>query len=147
MHPRTKEQLDKLTPEQRAKAEALMAKRRTPEARARQAEAVDAIEAEVAATGGITTADGALHRVRPVRPADVDLAPVGRALRERREAMMLTLDDVARSSGVERSALAKLERGANPNPTVGTLARVARALGGRVVVGFEPLRGTGGHHE
>jgi DNA-binding XRE family transcriptional regulator len=145
MHPRTKEQLDKLTPEQRAKAEALMVKHRTPEARARQAEAVDAIEAEVAATGGITTADGTLHRVRSVRPLDVDLAPVGRALRARREALGLSLDDAARSSGVERSALAKIERGANPNPTIGTLARVARALGGRVAIEFEPWRG--GHHE
>ena len=39
MHPRTREQLDAMTPERRAKAEALIAKHRTPEARARQAEA------------------------------------------------------------------------------------------------------------
>jgi DNA-binding XRE family transcriptional regulator len=145
MHPRTKEQLDRMTPEQRAKALALMAKHRTPEARAGQAEAVAALEAEVAATGGITTADGTLHRVWAVRPVDVDLAPVGRALRARREALGLSLDDAARSSGVERSALAKIERGANSNPTIGTLARVARALGGRVAIGFEP--GRDGPHE
>ena len=140
MHPRTREQLDAMTPERRAKAEALMAKHRTPEARARQSEAVEAIETEVEATGGITTAGGTLHRVRIARPVEVDLARVGRDLRVRREALGLSLDDAARSSGVERSALAKIERGANPNPTVGTLARVARALGGRLTLGFEPVR-------
>jgi DNA-binding XRE family transcriptional regulator len=69
-----------------------------------------------------------------------DLARVGRDLKVRREALGLSLDDAARSSGVERSALAKIERGANPNPTVGTLAKVAHALGGRVAIGFEPFR-------
>ena len=84
----------------------------------------------MAATGGITTADGTLHRVRAVRPVDVDLAPVGRDLRARREALGLSLDDAARVFRGRASALAKIERGANPNPTIGTLARVARALGG-----------------
>jgi XRE family transcriptional regulator, regulator of sulfur utilization len=69
-----------------------------------------------------------------------DLARVGRDLKVRRKALGLSLDDAARSSGVERSALAKIERGANPNPTVGTLAKVAHALGGRVAIGFEPFR-------
>ena len=140
MHPRTREQLEGMTPERRAKAEALMAKHRTPEARARQSEAVDAIETEVEETGGITTADGTLHRIRIARPVDIDLARVGRDLRVRREALGLSLDDAARSSGVERSALAKIERGSNPNPTVGTLAKVAHALGVRVAIGFEPFR-------
>jgi DNA-binding XRE family transcriptional regulator len=139
MHPRTREQLDGMTPERRAKAEALMAKHRTPEARARQSEAVEAIESEVAATGGITTADGSLHRIRIARAVDVDLERMGRDLRTRREALGLSLDDAARSSGVERSALAKIERGANPNPTVATLAKVARALGARVAIGLEPI--------
>ena len=139
MHPRTREQLDAMTPERRAKAEALIAKHRTPEARARQAEAVEAIETEVAATGGITSADGILHPVRIARPVDVYLVRVGGDLRVRREALGLSLDEAARSSGVERSALAKIERGANPNPTVGTLAKIARALGGRLAIGFEPL--------
>lgn len=140
MHPRTRKQLEGMTPERRAKAEALMAKHRTPEARARRSEAVDAIETEVEETGGITTADGTLRRIRIAQPVDVDLARVGHDLKVRREALGLSLDDAARSSGVERSALAKIERGANPNPTVGTLAKVAHALGVRVAIGFEPFR-------
>ncbi len=140
MHPRTREQLEGMTPERRAKAEALMAKHRTAEARARQSKAVDAIETEVEKTGGITTADGTFHRILTAQSVGVDLARVGRELRVRREALGLSLDDAARSSGVEGSALAKLERGANPNPTVRTLARVAHALGGRIAIGFEPFR-------
>jgi DNA-binding XRE family transcriptional regulator len=139
MHPRNQEQLDKMSPEKRAKAEALAAKHRTPEARVRQAEALSSIEAEVAETGGITTADGILRRVKTVGPENVDLAKVGSDFRSRREALGLSLDDAARASGVERSALAKIERGDNPNPTIGTLARVAFALGGTVAIGFEPL--------
>ena len=108
MHPRTREQLDAMTSERRAKAKALMAKHRTPEARAGQSEAVEAIETEVLATGGITTADGTLQRARRARSVDLDLARVGPDLRVRREALGLSLDEAARSSGVERSALAKI---------------------------------------
>lgn len=104
MHPRTREQLEGMTPERRAKAEALMAKHRTAEARARQSKAVDAIETEVEKTGGITTADGTFHRILTAQSVGVDLARVGRELRVRREALGLSLDDAARSSGVEGGA-------------------------------------------
>ena len=135
MHRRTKEQLEKMTPEQRSKAEARMAECRTPQALAHQAEAFASIRAEVSETGGITTTDGTLHQVKPGRHVDVDLAAVGE-LRTRREALGLSLDQMALSSGVERSSLAKIERGDNPNPTIATLARVAFALGTRVAIGF-----------
>ncbi len=55
----------------------------------------------------------------------------------RRQVGGLSLDDVAASSGIPRSAVARLERGDNPNPTVGTLARLAAALGGRIRIEFE----------
>ncbi len=48
-----------------------------------------------------------------------------------------------RPSGIERCALFKLEGGKTPNPTIGTLERYARALGGRIRIEFEPIS-TGG---
>lgn len=136
MHRLTREQLDKLTPEKRAKAEALMAKHRTPKARASEEAARVDYDRQMRETGTIETA--------PSR-ADEALARLGGSLRECRTALGLSLDDVARDSGVERSALAKLERGSNPNPTVGTLRRVASALGGRIRLEFEPTAPADAH--
>ena len=48
-----------------------------------------------------------------------------------------------RASGIERSALFKLEGGKNSNPTVGTLERYAKALGGRIKIEFEPASDIG----
>jgi DNA-binding phage protein len=137
VNPLNQAQLDKMTPEKRARALAAIARHNTPEARARHYEAIEAVDREVRETGGLTTADGVFHPCRIGEPADPRLAAVGQALRERRTAAGLSLDDVARASGVERSAVAKLERGANPNPTVGTLDRVMHALGGRLRIEFE----------
>ena len=137
MNPRTRAQLDRLSPEKRAQAEALIAKHNTPEYRAREEAAREALDREVRETGGLTTADGVFHPCRIAGPIDARLAEVGRSFRERRTASGLSLDDVAQASGVERSALAKIERGANPNPTVSTLDRVAVALGGRLRIDFE----------
>jgi transcriptional regulator with XRE-family HTH domain len=39
--------------------------------------------------------------------------------------------------GVDASAIAKIERGPTPNPTVGTLTRVAAAVGARITIGVE----------
>ena len=55
MDPRTKAQLDKMTPEMRAKAEALMAKHRTPEARAKEEAAREDYDRQMRETGTIAT--------------------------------------------------------------------------------------------
>ena len=51
------------------------------------------------------------------------------ALKKAREAAALRLADVAEKSGIDKSALSKIETGQQPNPTVSTLCRYAHALG------------------
>ena len=51
-----------------------------------------------------------------------------------REAKGLSLADLTELTGMDRSALSKLETGQRPNPTVETLVRYAEAVGKRVVV-------------
>jgi ribosome-binding protein aMBF1 (putative translation factor) len=125
MDPRTKAQLDKLPPEKRAKAEALMARHRTPEARAREEAAREDYDRQIRETGTIAT--------RPLTLLEV----LGATLRERRRSAGLSLDDVAARSGIARSAVAALERGDNENPTVSTLERLAAAVGATITIGVE----------
>jgi DNA-binding Xre family transcriptional regulator len=133
MDERNRERLEAMDPEKRARIEAMLAAGRTPEARARRKQAMEDDDREIRETGGITAEDGTLYRAR------VPAAPeFGRRLKELREARGLSVEDVVRASGIERSALFKLEGGKNPNPTVGTLERYARALGGRIRIEFEP---------
>ena len=74
---------------------------------------------------------------KPNRPLaspgdDVGAAELGRRvaenLRQRRKARGLSLDDLARSSGVSRAALSQIET-CKSNPTVGVLWRIAVGLG------------------
>ncbi len=51
-----------------------------------------------------------------------------------REAKGLSLADLTRLTGMDRSALSKLETGQRPNPTLETLVRYAEAVGKRLVV-------------
>ncbi len=46
----------------------------------------------------------------------------------------LSLADLTRLSGMDRSALSKLETGQRPNPTIETLMRYADAVGKRLVL-------------
>lgn len=55
-------------------------------------------------------------------------------LRAAREAKGLSLSDVTELTGMDRSALSKLETGQRANPTVETLVRYAEAVGKRIVV-------------
>ena len=55
-------------------------------------------------------------------------------LKTAREERGLSLTDLTRITGMDRSALSKLENGKRSNPTVDTLARYAEAVGKRVVV-------------
>ena len=51
-----------------------------------------------------------------------------------REAKGLSLTDLTELTGMDRSALSKLETGQRANPTVETLVRYADAVGKRLVV-------------
>jgi DNA-binding phage protein len=57
-----------------------------------------------------------------------------RQLKAAREAKGLSLADVTERTGMDRSALSKLETGQRANPTVETLVRYAEAVGKRLVV-------------
>jgi len=61
-------------------------------------------------------------------------------LRAAREAQGFTLGDVERITGIDRSALSKLERGERPNVTFETLGRYAAALGKRLRLQLEDAR-------
>lgn len=69
---------------------------------------------------------------------DEDSMPVGDhialrrvilALKAERERRGLSLADLSVTTGITAPALSNLETGKNPNPTVNTLLRYARALG------------------
>ena len=55
-------------------------------------------------------------------------------LKAAREEKGLSLADLTELTGMDRSALSKLETGQRPNPTVETLARYAEAVNKRLVV-------------
>ena len=55
-------------------------------------------------------------------------------LKAAREEKGLSLSDVTELTGMDRSALSKLETGQRPNPTIETLVRYAEAVGKQLVV-------------
>lgn len=55
-------------------------------------------------------------------------------LKAARQAKGLSLSDLTKLTGMDRSALSKLETGQRSNPTVETLVRYAEAVGKRLVV-------------
>ena len=57
-----------------------------------------------------------------------------RQLKAAREAKGLSLADMTELTGMDRSALSKLESGQRANPTVETLLRYSEAVGKRLVV-------------
>jgi len=61
-----------------------------------------------------------------------DAVEVFAELRKVREAQGLSLGDVQRLTGIDRSALSKLERGERANFTLDTLTRYAAAVGKHV---------------
>ena len=62
------------------------------------------------------------------------LQNVLKQLKAAREDRGLSLADLTVATGMDRSALSKLETGQRPNPTLETLARYADAVGKRLVV-------------
>jgi transcriptional regulator with XRE-family HTH domain len=77
---------------------------------------------------------GARKAIRPLAGPgdDVGAAELGRRvaenLRDRRKARGMSLDDLARASGVSRAALSQIET-CKSNPTVGVLWKIAVGLG------------------
>jgi DNA-binding XRE family transcriptional regulator len=63
-----------------------------------------------------------------------------RQLKAAREARGLSLADLTERTGMDRSALSKLETGQRPNPTLETLVRYAEAVGKRLVVSLAEAR-------
>lgn len=69
------------------------------------------------------------------RTATLDhLQELLRQLKAAREAKGLSLADLTELTGMDRSAISKLETGQRANPTVETLVRYAEAVGKRLVV-------------
>ncbi len=117
-----------LTPEQRARIEAIRVANRTPEARARQA----AVREEYADKPGLVEL---IQRGQADSERITTMGAVGALLkatavvRRAREAKGLSLTDVSRRSGLPLPALSRLESGKNPRPTFETLARYASGVG------------------
>jgi len=70
------------------------------------------------------------QRVDSAAPLDQLVAQ----LKAAREAKGLSLADLTALTGMDRSALSKLETGQRANPTLETLMRYAQAVGKRLVV-------------
>ena len=119
MHPRTRQALEALPPEQRAAAEAAItqsaARRATPEGQAEEEEVIRKVRQEF-----------------PPLSIDPELAKALSALRAERERQGLSLSDISERTGIDRATLSKLETGKVANPTVGTLRTLARALSKRL---------------
>src|SRR6266851_3309752 len=89
----------------------------------------------------VTTEDAALNEPLPnltdrhdERAAADRFAELLRGLKAAREAQGLSLADLTARTGMDRSALSKLETGRRPNPTLETLVRYAEAVGKRLMV-------------
>ena len=67
---------------------------------------------------------------RPARDADV-IDTISRRIQGRRRERRLSLDQLSARSGVSKGMLVQIERGAT-NPSIGTLCKVAAALGASI---------------
>lgn len=76
------------------------------------------------------------HHQQRVAALD-ELEELLRQLKAAREAKGLSLADMTELTGMDRSALSKLESGQRSNPTVETLVRYAEAVGKRLVVSLD----------
>ena len=78
----------------------------------------------------------ARHRSRSSahNSALAQLSDLLKELKEAREERDLSLSELTELTGMDRSAISKLESGQRPNPTVETLIRYAEAVGKRLVL-------------
>ena len=127
--PRTN--LESLTPDRRAKAEAILARFHAPEARAAEVADRQSLTEEFRATGTIESTG---------EPVDVDtllrLRQLLMRLKTYREASSMTLAVVSDHSGIDVPALSRLENGIG-NPTFSTLTKYAKALGVNLKFDYE----------
>jgi DNA-binding XRE family transcriptional regulator len=109
--------------------------RLSAEEKARYAELARQIEAEFPPGAARPHPDNAS------RPATLgeyfDLRRLGQELRHLRESQGLSLTDVQERTGVDHTALERLETASDDNPTLNVLARYARALGRRLALTLE----------
>ncbi len=99
----------------------------TPEEAAKYQEIREEVEIEKPQL--IAKAQRARHDARRQQ-----LVAIMRELKAAREAKGLSLADIYRKTGIDRSALSKLENVTNENPTVDTLLRYAEVVGKRVQI-------------
>jgi DNA-binding XRE family transcriptional regulator len=123
--------LDDLTPEQRARVEAVQAKWHTPEAREAEIRDREALAEEHRLTGRIAT-------VPLDSEEDLQFRGLAKELKGQREKAGLSLAIIAERSGIDQGALSRLENGRG-NPTIQTLMRYAKAIGGRIDWSFKPV--------
>ena len=129
-----------------AAAQTLLAADRAPETAAQTAQAADFITPDQAADletlcqdAGTTVAKlkvaAKVERLSAIRAADYDKALKWiDAVKKAREAAGLTLAAVSKLTGMDQATLSRLENGRQPNPTVDTLWRYARAVGRQLVL-------------
>jgi DNA-binding phage protein len=131
---RTIEALEKLPADKRDRAEAIISRTQTSEARARNAAHVAVLDREYRETGRIATTG------EKASPEDVDhFRQFVKTLRDERLARGLSLEQVATRSMLDQEALILLEAGEQANPPVATLMRYVRALDMRLALSLEPL--------
>jgi DNA-binding XRE family transcriptional regulator len=146
MDQRTRDRLAAMGPEARAKAEAAMARARSPERRAAEAAARADYDRQIRETGTIASRPLPAEKRAALERAGAATAVPGMAelagkLRAFRVSKGLTIDEVAARSGLERGQISKLERGRVPNPTVSTLSRYADAIDVLLTIDVTPKVG------
>lgn len=70
-------------------------------------------------------------------PGDKEGAEFGKKLRTAREDAKMTLEDVQKLTGVNKGHISEIETG-KANPTRLTMAKLAEAVGMRLVLSIEP---------
>ena len=80
-----------------------------------------------------------LHRIAPYEG-------IARIVIERRAALGLTQQELARRIGTSHSVISRIESGQHPT-SVTTLRRLAEAFGTHLVIGFDDTAGQGGEAE
>lgn len=76
------------------------------------------------------------HLIKELPPFS---SAIGEEVKRVRAEAGLSQQELADMTGIDQSDISKIERGAS-NPTIGTLERIANALGGKLVISIEIAR-------
>jgi len=71
----------------------------------------------------------AKQKLKDIETRSIDIRHIVAALKQERLRQDLSLAEIKRRTGIDRSALSRLENTENANPTLNTLARYADAVG------------------